>query len=203
MIHLRIVVLPAILFALSGCADEVGYIPTQQQQRVIKDAGADQALAEAAIILKREFGRVQVDPGLRLVTTGWYEYSTDRDSGTARDLYRGRTTMRRRAYLSVSERGGATVARLRIDVERQDTGRQAVMHPRGTRLGDTPGQETAIDRDAATTLQQNTVWTRVRRDTKLESAILEELREKFSRLTADVGPAEPEITTTGAEETPE
>ena len=203
MIHLRIVVCLPILVALSGCAGETGSVSAQQQQRVIKDADADQALTEAAIILKREFGRVRVDPGLRLVQTDWYEYTTDRDSGTARDLYRGRSIMRRRARLSVSERRGATVARLRIEVERQDTGRQAVMHPRGTRFGDTPGQETAIDRDAATTLQQNTVWTRVRRDTKLESAILEELREKFSRLTADVEPAEHEIKTTGAEQAPE
>jgi hypothetical protein len=131
MIHLRVVVLLPILVALSGCADEVGSVSAQQQQRVIKDADADQALTEAAIILKREFGRVRVDPGLRLVQTDWYEFSTDRNSGTARDLYRGRSVMRRRANLSISQRGGATVARLRIDVERQDTGRQAVMHPRG------------------------------------------------------------------------
>lgn len=188
---------------LSGCAEEAGSVRTQQQQRVIKDADADQVLSEAAIILKREFGRVRVEPALRRVSTDWCQYATDRESGTARDLYRGRSIMRRRAFLSVSERSGATVARLRIDVERQDTARQAVLHPRGHRLGDTPGQETPIDRDAATTLEQNTVWTRVRRDTKLEAAILEELREKFSRLTADMEAAEPEIKATGAEQTKE
>ncbi|MCK4340945.1 MAG: hypothetical protein KAY37_04400 [Phycisphaerae bacterium] len=192
MMRLRIILTLPVLAGLAGCGG--GGAVSGQQQRVIKDATPDQVLAEAAVILKREFGRVRVDPVARTIITAPVEYTTDRESGTARDLYRGRSTMRHKATFSVGRKSGAPVARLRIDVERRDTVRQQVMQPRGHRLSDAPGHETPIDRDAATTEQQNTVWTRVRRDTRLERAILEELRERFARLTA-----EPERARTGTE----
>jgi hypothetical protein len=83
-----------------------------------------------------------------------------------------------------------TTARLRVDIERRDTERQALMQPRSYRLGDTPGQETPIEADAATTSEQNTVWTRVRRDRKLERALLDELRDQFARLATEEAPAD-------------
>jgi hypothetical protein len=140
-------------------------------------------LDAAAVILQRDFGRVKVDRAARRITTAPVEFTTERESGTVRDLYRGRSTMRRVAQFDVGRSGGQTVARLRVDVERRDTERQVLMQPRPYRLSDDPGQETPIDVDAATTAQQNTVWTRVRRDRTLERALLDELREQFARLT--------------------
>jgi hypothetical protein len=156
-----------------------------RQERVLEGADPDAVLVAAAQILQREFGRAQIDRSNRRVITPPAEFTTDRESGTVRDVYRGKSTMRRKAEFSVGRRGEVTVARLRIDVERRDTERQIVMRPQGERLGDSPGQQSAIQADAATTGEQNAVWTRVRRDHKLERELLDELREQFARLAAD------------------
>ncbi len=186
MVRLTIVLTLSALAALAGCTESAGV--SAQQQRVIKDAGPDEVLAAAAAILQREFGRVRVDAASRRIVTEPVEFTTQRDSGTARDLYHGRSVMRRKATFDVGQRSGATVARLRVDVERQDTARQRVMQPETHRISDAPGHETPIDRDAATSEQQNTVWTRVRRDTKLEQSLLDELREQFARFSAESEP---------------
>jgi hypothetical protein len=164
------------------------------EQRALGNAAPDAVLIEAAAILKREFGRAKINPEMRSIETGYYEYSTSRESGTSRDLVGGRSQMRRKATFVVGSRGETTVARLRIDVERRDSEQQSVLQPRGARFGDSPGQESAIDRDAATTTSQNVVWTPVRRDYQLEKQLLAELQEKFTRLAAEdeAPPASPE-----------
>lgn len=190
MSRLAVAAVAAVVLSVMGCSETAGVVA--QQQRVMEGAAPEEVLNEAAVVLQREFGRAQVDrAGLRVIT-GPVEFTTDRESGTARDLYRGRSLMRRSATLTVARVRGATVARLRVDVERQDTVQQTVMQPQGSRMGDTPGSETAIDRDAATTQKQNAVWTRVRRDTRLERALLDELRERLARRAADLAPADTE-----------
>jgi hypothetical protein len=161
----------------------------EHQERVIEGADADLVLAAALPLFQREFGRVQVDRLARRIVTQPVEFTTERESGTARDLYRGKSTMRRKADFLVGRRGGAIVARLKVDVERRDTERQVVLRPRPQRLGDSPGQETALETDGATTGEQNAVWTRVRRDRRLERELLDELRDQCARLTAAVEPA--------------
>ena len=179
-------ILPAVA-GVSGCIDAASI---EMQQGVIQEADPDQVLAAATAILQREFGRVRVDRSARRISTAPVEYTTQRESGTARDLYRGRSTMRKVAQFNVGRTGGQTVARIRVDIERRDTERQALMRPRAHRLSDNPGEETPIEADAATTSEQNTVWTRVRRDRTLERAVLDELREQFARLTAEPEGAE-------------
>lgn len=186
-------VVGALLAGLAGCATSGGRFEGDQQ-RTLRDADPDVVLAEAAVILKREFGRLTVDEAGRRIETVPHEFTTARGSGTARDLYGGQSVMRRTARFRVGQRGAATIAALRIDIDRRDTTRQRIMHPRGHRLGDAPGHETPIDRDAATTYQQNTVWTRIGRDTRLERAILAELQDLFARRSADVMPAAAETT---------
>ena len=182
-----LLVLPLVI-TLSGCGRELEM--TQQQSRVVAATDADQVLLVAADILRREFGRVRVDRVAGVVESAPVEFNTTRESGTARDLYRGRSTMRRAACLSVGERGGAVVARLRIDIERQDTAR-ALAQPPTQRVSDQPAY-TPIERDAATTERQNTLWTKVRRDRRLERALLEELCEEFAPPAAEeAAPAQP------------
>ncbi len=178
------------VLVLSGCTSSR---LSAYQERVIVDADADVVLQRAAVMLQREFGRLQVDPRSHRITTAPYEYTTERESGTARDLYRGRSTMRRTASFEVGTRQEHPIARLRIEVERRDTERQAVMQPRGYRLSDAPGHETPIYADAATTEAQNVVWTFVRRDTRLERALLEELREFFKREQEAAEPTLPPV----------
>lgn len=170
-------ILPALVIA-AGCASPGSlYV---HQQSVIRGADAEAVLARATTILQREFGRVRVDQTTRRIMTAPREFTTKDSSGTARDLYRGQSTMRRTATLYISERDNDVVAKLRIDVERLDTTRKTVMQPRGYRFSDNPGAETPIDADAATTEEQNTVWTPVRRDRRLERALLDELRDLFA-----------------------
>jgi len=191
----RLVVIATMLAALvglTGCAEQD--LVYSQQERVIPNSDPNQTLLVAATILQREFGRLNVDADARRIETSPVEFTTQRESGTARDLYRGRSTMRRKATMTIAQRGETTVARLRVDVERLDTHRQTVMHPRGYRLTDNPGAETPIYADAATSEEQNTVWTRVRRDRRLERALLEELREQMARSAAGSEVGQPPTT---------
>jgi hypothetical protein len=185
---LLLTLLVGMTVAWSGCAEGTG-TPESMQQRVIQDADPEEVLAAAAQLLKREFGRTRMERGSRVIEAGPLEYTTERESGTARDLVGGRSTMRRVANFSVGQVGAGTIARLRVDVERRDTERQMIMRPHAYRLSDNPGQETPIEADAATSSQQNTVWTRVRRDRALERALLDELREQFAARELETAPA--------------
>lgn len=177
---------------LTGCSGEATDVG-MQRQRVIRDADRDDVLVQGARLLQREFGSVRIDTANRRADTPWVEFTTQDQSGTARDLYRGKSLMRHRAMLIINERGGQPVAQLRVDVQRQDTARQAAFRPRPTPFGDAPGQTSALDDDAATSYEQNTVWTTVRRNATLENQILDELREYFLRRTAGSN-AETEVT---------
>ena len=163
--------------AWAGCTQ--GVESRAFHARPIASADADQVFRAAQVVLRREFGPLDVDPQLRRIVSRPTEYRTTSDSGTARDYYGGPSVMRKIAHLSVAPRGQETVARIRIDIERQDTERREVFQPESSRLSDSPGR-TPIERDAATTTQQNTVWTFVRRDYQLERALIAELQEHFA-----------------------
>jgi len=160
-----------------GCASELD--SRRFQARLIRGASADEVFAAAQVILRREFGRLDVDQETRQIVSAPRESQTSSESGTARDLFGGPSTIRRVARLRVSSRPEGALARLRVDIERRDTTRSEVFQPDRYRLSDAPGQ-TAIERDAATSSRQNAVWTFVRRDRRLERALLAELEEHFA-----------------------
>lgn len=170
-----VVLAPLSLF---GCSQ--GVEKQRYQSRVIPAASPDEVFLAAQTVLRREFGPIKVDPEARRLTSRPVEFHTSSSSGTARDLYGGRSTMRRTAHFLASTHGDDTVARLRIEIERQDTARREAFQPdRDWRLSDTPGQ-TPIERDAATSSEQNAVWTYIRRDRRLERELLGELEEEFA-----------------------
>jgi hypothetical protein len=173
---------------LTGC---VANDARSRLHQLVIDGEPDAVLAAGATILQREFGRVALDKDAHRITTAPFIYTTASRSGTASDLYGGRTTMRRTALFEVSRRNEQTLARIRIDVERQDTQRRRVVHPQGHRISDAPGHDTPITQDAATTEKQNTVWTEVRRDTRLERTLLRELQDLFARRSAAEENVEP------------
>ena len=76
------------------------------------------------------------------------------------------------------------LARLRVDIERQDAARSAQLSRPNMAVTDYPGDETATQRDAATTVEQNSAWVKVRRDAELENELLAQLLAQF-----DVAPA--------------
>ncbi|MGD8451233.1 MAG: hypothetical protein PVJ57_05390 [Phycisphaerae bacterium] len=181
-----VLLLAPLCWGLVGCGPTTDL--TGQQSRLIDTPDSRAVLVAGAALLRREFGRVDVDEGRLAVDSLPVEYSTRRESGTARDLYGGRSTMRRVAHFSVGRKGESSVARLRIDVERQDTARVASAQPAGTRISDSPGY-TPIERDAATSERQNTVWSRVGRDRRLERMLLDELEERFAAPPTETAPA--------------
>jgi hypothetical protein len=165
------------LLGVAGCAGPVEEM--RATTRVIEDADSAEIFLAAQEILEREFGRVQVDrAGGRIVTTP-VEYTATTASGTARDWRRAPSTMRRVARFLMTPREGGVVARLRVDIERQDTAAREAVRTEDGRLSDSPAY-TPIERDAATTAGQNVVWTHVRRDLALERSLLEELQERFA-----------------------
>lgn len=167
--------LALVIFA--GCAAEpqrVGF-----SAREIADAAPEEILAAARPVLQREFGRLQLDRGRARIVGGPSEYVASSGTGALSDAYRGRTTLRRTATFATAARGGSAVARLRIDVERRDTERPQITQREGSRLSDAPGYS-AVETDAATSGSQNEVWTFLRRDTQLETALLAEVQAHFA-----------------------
>jgi len=165
------------LAALAGCSQNMEN--RRFQTRIIHGATPDDVYQAALVILRREFGKLIIDAPARQIVSAPAEYRTSSGSGTARDFYGGGSTMRNTAHFSVGRKGDGAVARLRVDIERKDTARQEAFQLEHHRVSDAPGQ-TPIERDAATSTKQNTVWTFVKRDRRLERGLLMELQEQFA-----------------------
>lgn len=180
-----------LVTSLAGCTQGLGV--NASQTRVFEAANPDDVFNAAIVILQREFGRLTINREGRTILSVPVEFRTAANTGSARGLVGLRSSMRQQARFSVGRRGEGAIARLRIDVERKDTQQQRIRQFQGSRLSDAPGRNTPIERDAATTQRQNTVWTRVRRDRTMERALLNELHET---LAPPAAPAEQASETT-------
>jgi hypothetical protein len=94
--------------------------------------------------------------------------------GGGRLTSRGET--RRVAHLRVAEGGGGVKIYCKVVIQKQTTEAYRMLE-RDRRASDVPG-DTPIERDAATTPRQNTVWETVRRDTAAERLILQTILEQ-------------------------
>lgn len=90
-------------------------------------------------------------------------------------LSRGRL-VRRVTEVRVQRGAGEANLFCRVMIQQQATGAYR-MHAQATQGSDIPN-ETAIDREAATTAEQNAVWQTVRRDRAAESAVLAAILER-------------------------
>ncbi|MCA9243048.1 MAG: hypothetical protein KDA32_03765 [Phycisphaerales bacterium] len=168
--------LAAISLSATGCVDG----GSRFTSRDVEGASPDAVLRAGEMILRRDFGRVTVDHVNRRIDTTPVEAIVGSDTALISDAYGGPTRTRKTAHFEVSARGETAVASLRVDVEREDTDRRAYIQPdRYSRLGADWQSDTAVQRDAATTNEQNRLWTYVRRDLRLERALLEELQDTF------------------------
>jgi hypothetical protein len=87
--------------------------------------------------------------------------------------------LRRVVQIRIDGRGGAVDVYCKVALEQQVTAAHRMFAY--DRMGsDVPG-ETPIDREAATTTEQNTVWQTVRRDKAAERRILEAVLERAGR----------------------
>ncbi|MGE3182054.1 MAG: hypothetical protein AB7N71_10515 [Phycisphaerae bacterium] len=154
--------------------------------RVMASGSADRVFAAGRDVLLAEFARLEsVDARARQAQTAPQAYRTRTESGTARDVRRGQSEMRRIASLLVNERDTEVVARVRVEIERQDVARTQQLQRSPVRISDYPGDETALDRDAATDNAQNSVWTFVRRDQEMENELLRKIALAFSSSDAN------------------
>lgn len=182
---MRVALIPvalAGLVLLTACGSE---LDMQMATREIA-AEPDIALAAGQSVLRHQFDRLTVDRAARRITSEPQEFVTQNESMTSRDFVGARTTLRRVALMSVVPRGaGKSQVRLRIDRQREDTTRTEQTNSGQYRLSDSPAY-TPIERDAGTTANQNTVWTSIGRDSKLERELLGELERQFSKAADDV-----------------
>ncbi|MCG3126726.1 MAG: hypothetical protein CHACPFDD_01579 [Phycisphaerae bacterium] len=168
-----LILLAGLSAAAAGCAESTEVVT--YESRVMVAVAPQEAFDGAVTIFRREFGRVSADRDALTIDVPPSEYVVTRDTGSARDLVGGPTTVRRSARLRIRPSGDGSVAEVRVDLERRET-TTSLSPANDSRLGDRPGY-TPIERDAATTDRQNTVWSRVRRDRALERSLLNELRE--------------------------
>jgi hypothetical protein len=141
---------------------------------------------EAAVVLGR---RVLASHGFRVksadvddmsIETFPSEKTVRGGEGRLRDaVVKLPNRVRRTASLEFSSRGGDLQAWCQVKLERLTTADHRVFdHQR--RFDDAPTQ-TPIEREGATTAQQNTVWSSAGRDETLERQILADLRQRIQQ----------------------
>ncbi len=160
-----------LLLLLSSCAAPA---PTPMDYSVGQGQPGDRTAlldtAEAALI-GLGYRIERRDAGEGVLTTQPVEAQAGLDT-TRRASLSSRGKTRRMVEVRVADSGGATKVFCRVLIQEQTT--QAHRMFAADRSGsDTPGDFTAINRDAATTTEQNTVWRTLRRDKSAEREILD------------------------------
>lgn len=142
----------------------------QQRERGVALDAAEAALIDLGYKIERR------DPAEGVITTQPVEAQAGLDSTRAVSLSsRGKT--RRTVEVRIQSDGDATKVFCKVLIQEQTT--QAYRMFSSDRSGsDTPGDNTAINRDAATTSEQNTVWRTLRRDRPSERNILNAITER-------------------------
>jgi len=142
----------------------------QQRERNAALDDAEAALIDLGYLIERS------DPAEGVITTQPVEAQAGLDSTRPVSLST-RPKARRIVEVRVQYDSGATKVFCKVLIQEQTT--QAHRMFASDRSGsDTPGDYTPINRDAATTTEQNTVWRTVRRDKAAERNILNAITER-------------------------
>jgi hypothetical protein len=166
MLHRIILPATIVMPVLAGCAASRP-TPADYGSRFVasKDRAAVLDAAEAALI-DAGFKIDRRDAAAGTILSQPIEGAPVDD----RSSYRRRT--RRVAEVRLDERGGAFKVYCKVQV--QDLVTQGYgMFSQDKAASDSPGEYSAINRDAATTTEQNTVWRTTRRDKPTERRILD------------------------------
>lgn len=156
--------------AIGGCASSglsplnyaVGHVQGEDRDGVFETART--ALIEQGYCIKR------ADLAAGVITTLPVPVALPSDLGGRGTLLSSQARFRRVAQVRVSQRSGTIDVYCRVSDEEQTTEAYR-MFARDRMVFDTP-HETPIDREAATTTEQNTVWRTIRRDKAAERRIL-------------------------------
>jgi hypothetical protein len=133
------------------------------------------------VLAKNGFRIKNVDMDSLTIETYPTEQTVRGQEGRLRDtVVKVPNRVRRTATLEFSTRGGDLQAWCQVKIERLTTADHRVFAQQ-RQFEDAPTQ-TPIDREGATTEQQNTVWTSAGRDDSLEQLILSELRDRIQIL---------------------
>jgi hypothetical protein len=150
--------------------------------RAVVFQAAEDALVEAGFQIDRR------DEAAGLLTT-FPIAATSADIAGHRSRRLGTpAALRRVADVRLEEAAGGVTAYCRVLVQEQTTEAYR-LREYDLRGSDTPGY-TAIDREAATTKAQNTVWRTIRRDKGAERAILAGIQERTGAQPSSAGAAD-------------
>jgi len=156
----------------------------QQRERGAALDDAEAALIDLGYQIERR------DPAEGVITTQPVEAQAGLDSTRPASLS-SRPKARRIVEVRVQNDGGATKFFCKVLIQEQTS--QAHRMFASDRSGsDTPGDSTAINRDAATTAEQNSVWRTLRRDKSAERNILNAITKRTGgEASLELAPSKP------------
>lgn len=134
----------------------------------------DRAFDAGLIAMRQYFNHVNILRAEGRLASGWAEYDQKGGTGRFRDATLNfKNRMRRRATLWISSAESGAVAKCQVRRQRLDTADHRIFQQQ-QQFNDLPNS-TPIDRDAATTTDQNQAWTDMQRDRRMERELLQVL----------------------------
>jgi hypothetical protein len=181
-------ILPGFLLLMlsAGCEQpgrtgESVFSPRRQEGTLARLPGAsrDAAFDAGKYAMQQWFRLDEVSPARGVIRSAAAEYDQKGGTGRIRDSVGFKNRMRRTAMLVIRDEGGSAAAECIVKVQRLDTADHRMFHQnRGST--DYPS-ETPIDREAGVSASQDQVWTDMGADRRLESEILEVLRNRLKQ----------------------
>ncbi len=166
-------------FCVGGCASP-GLSPLNYTVRHVegRKRAAVFAAAEAALN-ELSYGIYHADPAKGTINALPISAIPAEKETRAGSRPGSQTRLRRSAYLRLTQSAAVVNVYCKVVVQEQTTEAHR-MFRHDHRVSDIP-DDTPIDRDAATTTEQNTVWRTIRRDKATERRILEAILDQAGR----------------------
>jgi hypothetical protein len=168
-----------VCLLISGCASS-GLSPLHYGLRQI-EGGDRSTLFEAVrdVLVDQGYDIARADPIAGVITTEPTDVSLEEVRGRLGAGFTSRERVRRFAEVRFAQSAAGVGVYCRVPVQRQATEAHR-MFQRDSTISDIPS-ETAIERDGATTVEQNIVWQTVRRDKAAERRILAAIVEQSAQ----------------------
>ncbi len=175
-----IIWLGVIWLGVGGCAS-TGLSPLNFSVRHIQD-GNRAAVFDAArsALADLGYGIDRADPAAGVIEAQPTRTTSATEPAPTGMRLSSRTRLRQVAYLHVTRGTEIVNVYCKVVVQEQTTEAHR-MFRQDHRVSDTPGH-TPIDREAATTTEQNTVWQTIRRDKAAERRILEAVLDQADKV---------------------